>query len=477
MLQSNRTMKTTKAIQLLILLIFVSTQITAQITISSNELNPENDAQHPCITPQEYQILQKECAKNIKLFKLDKKHRNQQTVNTALNWPIRAAAGFNDCDYYFIAAYVDQDIATGTFQDFACGTNTYDGHHGTDIASWPFSFYKMDNSQVEVVAAAAGTIVQKVDANFDRNCSSNTLTANSIIIQHADGTLALYWHMKKNSLTTKVIGQTVVAGEFLGVVGSSGSASGPHLHFEVWAGATNTTYNDPFAGSCNTLNANSWWAAQKPHTNPAVIKVSVNTTDIVLPGCPTTETPNESDTFTIPFQGPGLGPGYAKFYIYIRDDVAGLSADCKILNPNGTTFNSWIYTSAANNKAAIKGYSKLLPTIPGVYTFQATYNGQTCSKTFTIVSALANNEFSHNEQIKLYPNPTTGKIFISFNNTYQYDNIMNLSFYNVAGQLIKKFMISPATKEIELNIPTGIYFYNINSENGNLLKTCKIIVD
>src|SRR6185436_725527 len=101
-----------------------------------------------------------------------------------------------------------------------------------------------------------------------------------------------------------------------------------------------------------------------------VIKVASNTTDIVLPGCPTTETPNETNVFAIPFQGSGLPAGYAKFYIFIRDEISGLTADCKILNPNQSTFSNWSYTSTANNKTNIRGFSKVLPTIPGTYTFQ-----------------------------------------------------------------------------------------------------------
>ena len=94
----------------------------------------------------------------------------------------------------------------------------------------------MDNNQVEVIAAAAGTIVDKADGNFDKNCGSNNLMANYLVIQHTDGSRVLYFHMKKNSLTTKAIGQPVALGEYLGVVGSSGNSSGPHLHFEYHMG-------------------------------------------------------------------------------------------------------------------------------------------------------------------------------------------------------------------------------------------------
>ena len=444
---------------------------------NGTKISEENNLNHiPCISSQEYTVLEKQCNENIKLLGLEKPLL-YKIPPTLLNWPIRAASGFTDCDYYFIGAYVDQDTATGTIRDFECGNNTYDGHHGTDISVWPFGFYKMDNSQVEVIAAAPGTIVQKADGNFDRNCSANNLTANSIIIQHADGSEALYWHMKSNSLTAKSVGQTVVAGEYLGVVGSSGSASGPHLHFEVWTGITNTTYNDPFSGTCNSLNASSWWNVQKPHTNSAIIKVSTNTTDIVLPGCPTTETPNETDNFSIPFQGPGLSPGYAKFYFFIRDDVTGLTADCKIVNPNGSTFTSWTYTSTANNKTYIRGYSKLLPTIAGTYTFQTSYNGLTCSKTFVITQPAVISPIAALEQLKVFNNPANGTLTV----TGAVKNSGNYSFsiLNITGKCVhdenikisnnfidKTFFLSP--------LANGIYFLIIDSGEAKVNK--KIIV-
>ncbi len=475
-------MKVSKLIPMLLLIIFSSSTVIGQNGISDtvitlvNENLPLNDAQHPCITPSEYELLEQQCAENIKFLGLDKNLPEKQLLPISVSWPIKAAAGFTDCDYYFIGAYVDQNIAATAIKDFNCGNNTYDGHHGTDISVWPFGFYKMDSSLVEVVAAAPGTIVQKADGNFDRNCVTNTMTANSIIIQHADGSRALYWHMKKNSVTAKAIGQTVVAGEYLGVAGSSGNSSGPHLHFEVWAGSTNTTYNDPFAGTCNTLNTASWWSAQKPHTNPAVIKVSVNTTDIVLPGCPNTETPNESSVYTIPFQGAGLSPGYAKFYIFIRDDVSGQSADCKILNPNGTTFNSWTYTSTTSAKNAIRGYSKLLPTVPGVYTFQATYYGKTCSKTFTIKTVSSGIKSNTSSDFTLYPNPSDGKLYLKLGTSSLSENINEIDFINSAGVETKISNISSDTKVIELNLAPGIYFYIIKSKDNSQTNSGKIII-
>lgn len=464
------------------LLVLFSTSLFPQTlsTLNSesgfNNTSEVNNVNNPCITPLEYQLLEKQTKDNIKILGLDKVAR-KNSYSTTLNWPIRAAAGFEDCDYYFIGAYVDQNTATGAIQDFDCGSNTYDGHHGTDISEWPFGFYKMDNNLVEVVAAAPGTIVQKADGNFDRNCSSNNLTANSIIIQHADGSEALYWHMKSNSVTSKIVGQTVVAGEYLGVVGSSGSASGPHLHFEVWSGNANTTYKDPFSGNCNLLNSNSWWNAQRPHTNSKVIKVSVNTTDIVLPGCPNTETPNESHSFAIPFQGAGLNAGYAKFYIFIRDDVAGLTADCKIKNPNGSVFNSWTYTSTANNKTYIKGYSKLLPTISGTYTFEATYNGSTCSTSFDITQAVGIASVSDAGQLILFPNPANG--IINLSGRILESEKCKLTLSNCIGQVFMEnnYLNISGKHEFILSvseIPNGVYFLTCESGLTKIVK--KLIV-
>ena len=433
---------------------------------------PKNDEQNPCITPQEYAFLNKEVDDNLKTLSLDKV-ANRNSLTTSLAWPLKLAAGFSQCEYHFIGAYVDQNTATTAIQDYDCGTNTYDGHHGTDIAIWPYSLYKMDNNQVEVIAAAAGTIIQKADGNFDRNCGSNTLTANSIIIQHADGTYALYWHMKNGSVTTKAVGQTVVAGEKLGVVGSSGSSSGPHLHFEIWSGATNTTYKDPFSGACNLLNATSWWASQRPHAEPAIMKASVHPTDIALVTCPNSDIPNESNAFIVPFQGAGLAPGYAKFYFFWRELPASSVISLKILNFDGSTFNSWNYTVPTYNKISYYGSSKLLPTIDGAYTFEASYNGVACSYPFTIAHALGISNALNADNFKVYPNPNNGNFLVIAAGIDNENYTITLT--NSIGQIIQTEKINIENNKLEktfsiTNLSDGIYFLIVNTSKLRIIK-------
>jgi hypothetical protein len=436
------------------------------IEVKENQIQ-KNDETNPCITAREYELIENRCAENAMLLNIHKSQK-RQLLTTSLNWPLKTAAGFTDCSYYFIGAYVDQNSATGVFKDWNCGTRSYDGHGGTDIGIWPFPFNKVDSNSVKVIAATAGTIIDKHDGELDRNCVGvgSGLSANYIIIQHADGSLALYWHMKKNSITSKTIGQTVVVGEQIGVVASSGSSSGPHLHFEVWAGSTASTRIDPYYGSsCNLLNASSWWASQKPASEPAILKASVHITDYVPKACPKSDTTNESTFYTLPFSGPGMPTDYAKFFVFLRDVSPGSIVDMKILNPNGTTYNSWKYTFTGTFNVCYAGWSKHLPILPGVCTFQATYNGVTCSQNFTISTNTGISGYSNLTDIVIYPNPATDNL------TIEAHQKAKIEILNTAGQIIKAF--HTADKQISIDISDlscGVYIIKVKTENGVAVK-------
>ena len=102
-------------------------------------------------------------------------------------------------------------------------------------------------------------------------------------VQHNDGSIVWYGHLKKNSLTSKSIGQTVTKGEYLGKVASSGRSTGPHLHLEIHDSSWNLI--DPFQGVCNSLNSNSWWLNQRDYREP-VLNTLLTHNSKPIHGCP-----------------------------------------------------------------------------------------------------------------------------------------------------------------------------------------------
>jgi murein DD-endopeptidase MepM/ murein hydrolase activator NlpD len=370
------------------------------------DLVEEQGPDRPCITPEEDAALEKRLKENYRLLGLDEKATN--TLTTTFYWPLRQANGLNDCSYFTIRNYVDQDPAVDSIRDWNCGKRTYDGHRGVDISPYPYSFYKMDHNQVEVVAAAPGTIVDKADGEFDRNCVWVTGTpANYVVIRHADGSTARYWHMKKNSVTAKNIGQTVETGEYLGIVGSSGFSTGPHLHFEVRKTLSVADFVDPFGGACNPQNDSTLWVNQLAYTDPTLMKVSVNPVSPVFPECPETETPNEDSCY--------LGGTQAKFYIFVRDQRDATTAAMRILRPDGSVFGSWTRTFTSNATRSWWGWTRTLPTETGTYLFEAAYNGEICSLPFKINCNLTDIQRHASDGLRVFsPNPISGHAAIRF---------------------------------------------------------------
>lgn len=76
-------------------------------------------------------------------------------------------------------------------------------------------------------ASASGKVVR---TKYCVHCPSG----NSIYIQHDDSTfLTKYFHLSKIMVEA---GQRVITGDTIGLVGSTGRSTTPHLHFEIWKG-------------------------------------------------------------------------------------------------------------------------------------------------------------------------------------------------------------------------------------------------
>ena len=60
----------------------------------------------------------------------------------------------------------------------------------------------------------------------------NAIAGNYVAIDHGNGEVSVYAHLKPGSVSVKV-GDGVKAGQVIGLLGSSGNSTEPHLHFQV----------------------------------------------------------------------------------------------------------------------------------------------------------------------------------------------------------------------------------------------------
>jgi hypothetical protein len=154
----------------------------------------------------------------------------------------------------FVANHVDLDAGPGV-RDFACATDTYDGHTGQDSGIRSFRevaigvpvFAALDGRVLSVQFAVGG------DLNWGPTVSRFD---NHIILDHGDGVFTIYGHLARSSMKLKK-GMRVTAGTQIGLTASSGNSSGPHLHFTL---QSQGAVVEPFAGACRP--GTSGWAHQ-----------------------------------------------------------------------------------------------------------------------------------------------------------------------------------------------------------------------
>lgn len=305
-----------------------------------------------------------------------------RTSHVTLGWPLSPRDGFADPGYFGVTGYVDHDPAyPGQVRDYACGRRTYDSsggynHQGTDYFLWPFPWNKMAAGDIRVVAAADGVIVGRHEGYPDQSCSPNGNRWNAVYVRHADGSIAWYGHLKRDSLTAKPVGATVVRGEVLGLVGSSGNSSGPHLHFEMHDSGGQVL--DPYAGSCNALDGD-WWQEQRGYDDAAINKLMTGPAALERSACPAPDVPHESDQFQ-----PGDRITFTAFY---HDQLDSLPTLYRILTPDGAVYAQWSHSSNQPHYSLSYWYwAYNFPTTAatGTWRFEATFNGRTYNHAFII---------------------------------------------------------------------------------------------
>ena len=144
----------------------------------------------------------------------------------------------------------------------------YDGpftHKGLGAYALDFPM----KSGTPILAARGGTIAEVVDDKLTSGVRTGENEGdNRVVIEHADGTFAIYAHLRQGGPTR--IGQRVESGDRIGLSGDTGFSTGPHLHFEV--------YKVRRDGQRQTLPVQFWNGTQAGFTALAGLEVE--------PGCP-----------------------------------------------------------------------------------------------------------------------------------------------------------------------------------------------
>jgi murein DD-endopeptidase MepM/ murein hydrolase activator NlpD len=118
--------------------------------------------------------------------------------------------------------------------------NSWRQHNGTDFA------------------APTGTAVRAVGDGTVDFAGQQSGYGNIVVIQHRNNQQTVYAHLSRIDVRG---GQTVSQGQFIGAVGSTGWATGPHLHFEFRvAGA----FVDPLVAIAKQTGGTALSAASRP---------------------------------------------------------------------------------------------------------------------------------------------------------------------------------------------------------------------
>ena len=350
----------------------------------------DRDAQPPLHAPIDYTSINAEIAANMERLglaaaPLESTQADRDSFDR-LVYPVRPAPNADVFEAQFIGNYVDLDPASPNSRlDWACGARTYDlnsgyDHAGTDISAGPFPAHGMSQRWVEIVAAASGVIIARNDTAQDRNCGGIGAdpSANYVSILQDDGLLAYYWHMARASLTDKQVGDRVEAGEFLGLVGSSGLSTAPHLHFELRQQDVNGSVVDPFAGTCGETE--TLWRHQHEYVDPAINGIFTHNFTPAVPG---SFCQPEYPRFRTDFD-PG---NTVHLGIYVRDQGIGAASSVEVMDPEGMVAFSQTFDVATAFSALASYQTRYTlpdPAMPGQWTIRATFQGDVRERAFYV---------------------------------------------------------------------------------------------
>lgn len=164
--------------------------------------------------------------------KSDVKIINLKVKDTSKKWGLNSKYS-----YYMGDIFADHSDNYSYRLPYQLGTDAIvaQGYNG-DFSHSGNVTYAIDFNLSEgtpIYAARSGVVVDLKESFSEGGAEEFFINkANYITIVHNDGTFSEYSHLRLNGANVN-IGQSVRSGQMIGYSGSTGYATGPHLHFHV----------------------------------------------------------------------------------------------------------------------------------------------------------------------------------------------------------------------------------------------------
>lgn len=287
-----------------------------------------------------------------------------------------------DCDMETVCTiqkYMDHDPGPGR-RDYACGRLSKDGDTGTDFRT---PDYPTMARGIAVVAAAAGVVRATRDGMADvsvRDIGPESIkgreAGNAVVVTHGDGWETQYSHLKKGSVTVRK-GDTVTAGQKLGLMGLSGNTEFPHVEFSVRYEGKSI---DPFVGrvpftSCDDDRSPLW-------SDTALAQLAYRPTRLLTAGFATSKPQAEAARHGAYFKDtPTIASDSLVMWVDISGAMKGDEQTFRIEGPNGRVVHESQSMLEANNISWFAYAGRRRPEggwVPGRYrgTYTLTRGGQ-----------------------------------------------------------------------------------------------------
>lgn len=144
----------------------------------------------------------------------------EQQIKIAIDPSLLPKTGSGSLLWPLAKVIITQYFGNTSFAQTHTAVYNGKGHNGIDLGT-PIG--------TKVMSAAAGIV--KGAGDTDKTCQGASY-GRWVLIEHTNGLSTLYAHLSVISVSE---GQSVTAGQMIGLSGNTGYSTGPHLHFTVYA--------------------------------------------------------------------------------------------------------------------------------------------------------------------------------------------------------------------------------------------------